>query len=319
MATGNYLEEILAKIELLNPAHAQKLKANAICLDMDYVARANDFYAQYERNLRQNGYDLDYGVDCYLTLLGDMATERMKFIRSGRYSSTTFDEVEKCYYDKPDVMCYHMHGLAIAQFLWFDQYERFTFFIDQLQKYRNQIQSYLEIGGGHGLYCYEALKILGPSVIFEWIDTSACSFELGKGIINNKRVNFLQKNVLEYASDSTFDFITMGEVLEHVEDPLSLLNKLKELLGNSGLAFISTPINAPMIDHIYLFNNVQEIRDMIQDSGMDIVQEKIVITEHVSQHYAEKFKVPVMFAALIHQKINRNGKRSGIKSASGNL
>lgn len=303
MATGNYLEEILVKIDSRNPAHALKLKANTEYLDVDYSARANDFYAQYERFLRLNGHDLDYGVDCYLSLLGDMAAERMHFIRSGRYSSTTFNEVEACYFDKPEVMCYHMHGLAVAQFLWFDQYERFVFFANQLQNHRDKVHSYLEIGGGHGLYCYEALKILDSSATFELIDTSACSIELSRGIINSERVNFLQKNVLEYASDSTFDFITMGEVLEHVEDPLSLLKKLRKLLGKSGFAFITTPVNAPMIDHIYLFNNVQEIRDIIQDARLGIVKEKIVITEQVSQRYAEKFKIPVMFAAIIQQKL----------------
>ena len=295
----NYLEEILAKIESQNPVHAQKLKANIANLGAYHVNRANDFYAQYDRVLRQNGYNLDYGVDCYLTMLGDMAEERMKFIISGRYSSSTFDEVEKCYYDKPEVMNYHMYGLAIAQFLWFDQYERFAFFSGQLQKYRNQVNKYLEIGGGHGLYTYEALKILDTSATFELIDTSACSIELSRGIINSERVNFLQKNVLEYASNSTFDFITMGEVLEHVEDPFVLLQKLKDLLGSTGKSFITTPVNAPMIDHIYLFNNVQEIRDIIQDAGLEIVKEKIIISEQVSQQYAEKFKIPVMYAALI--------------------
>lgn len=302
MDTGNYLEKILAKIELQNPAHAQKLKNNAKNLGLDYVVRANDFYAQYDRVLGQIGYNLDYGVKSYLTMLGDMAEERMKFIRSDRYSSSTFEEVDKCYYDKPEVMCYHMHGLALAQFLWFDQYERFIFFSDQLQKYRNQVNCYLEIGGGHGLYTYEALKILDSSATFDLIDSSACSIELSRGIINSVKVNFLQKNVLEYASDSTFDFITMGEVLEHVEDPFVLLQKLKELLGGTGMSFITTPVNAPMIDHIYLFNNVQEIRDIIQDARLGIVKEKIVITEQVSQRYAEKFKIPVMYAALIQQK-----------------
>jgi hypothetical protein len=57
-----------------------------------------------------------------------------------------------------------------------------------------------------------------------------------------------------------------------------------------------------MIDHIYLFNNVQEIRSVIQDAGLEILQEKIIITERVSQQYAEKFKIPVMFAALIQHK-----------------
>lgn len=302
MCYTNLIEGILAKIELQHPAHALKLKANTKYLGDDYLVKANDFYTQYLRFLHQNGSDLDFSVKCYLTMLGDMAEERIKFVRSGRYSCTSFDDVQKCYYDKPEVVCNHLHGLALAQFLWFDQYERFMFFVEQLHNYRGQVNNYLEIGGGHGLYCYEALKILDTAVIFELIDTSAYSIEFGKGIINSERVNFLQKNVLEYASDATFDFITVGEVLEHVEAPHVLLQKLKELLGRNGLAFVTTPVNAPMIDHIYLFNNVQEIRSVIQDAGLEILQEKIIITERVSQQYAEKFKIPVMFAALIQHK-----------------
>lgn len=91
-------------------------------------------------------------------------------------------------------------------------------------------------------------------------------------------------------------------MLEHVEEPIVLLQKLNDLMGNTGLSFITTPVNAPMIDHIYLFNNVQEIRDLILDAGLRFVKEKVVITEKVSQQYAEKFKIPVMYAALIQQQ-----------------
>lgn len=302
MSAPTYLEDILKRIESHDSAHAQKIKATTQNLGMDYLVRANDFYNRYDIVLKQKGYDLDYGVGCYLTMLRDMAEERIHFVRSGKYSSSTFEEVDHCYYDKPEVMSYHMHGLALAQFLWFDQYERFSFFADELHSYRNQVNRYLEIGGGHGLYTFQALKILSNSTTLELIDTSACSIELSRSIINSERVNFLQKNVLEYANDSTFDFITMGEVLEHVEEPIVLLQKLNDLMGNTGLSFITTPVNAPMIDHIYLFNNVQEIRDLILDAGLRVVKEKVVITEKVSQQYAEKFKIPVMYAALIQQQ-----------------
>ena len=298
----NYHDEILLKIELLNPLHAQKLRDNTSCLGDVYLARANDFYGQYNRFLSDNGYTFNFVVDCYLRMLDDMAHERIEFIRLGRYSSSTFKEIDKCYYSKSEVMCYHMHGLALAQFLWFDQYERFAFFTEMLLKHKSHLSSYLEIGGGHGLYCYEALKMLSQSASIEMIDISAYSIRLGKGIINNPRVNFLQKNVFDYSSDSTFDFVTLGEVLEHVENPLQLLIKLRKLIRNSGFAFISTPVNAPMIDHIYLFKDVQQIRDIINRAGLRIVEEKVVISEHVSQQYAEKFKIPVMFAAIINQK-----------------
>ena len=77
---------------------------------------------------------------------------------------------------------------------------------------------------------------------------------------------------------------------------------MSDLISDDGISYISTPVNAPMIDHIYLFNEVQEIRDMINLAGLEIIEEKVVISEHVSQQYAEKFKVPVMFAAFIKQK-----------------
>lgn len=51
-----------------------------------------------------------------------MLEERLAFIRKGTYSNTSFEEVEKNVYATPEVMSYHMHGLVLAQFLWFDQY-----------------------------------------------------------------------------------------------------------------------------------------------------------------------------------------------------
>lgn len=298
----NYIEEILIKLELKSPAHAKKIRLNTNYLNEKYVIRANDFYRRYESYLCRENTDLDFSIDCYLRMLEDMANERINFLRQGKYSSGSFQEVEKCIYTNPDIMCYHIHGLVLAQFLWFDQYERYSFFADKLAGYAKSAKNYLEIGGGHGLYCYTAIKRLPARVRFEVVDISDYSIHISKGIINEPKVNFITKNVLEYASNSTYDFITIGEVLEHLEDPLILLNKLSELISEDGISYVSTPVNSPMIDHIYLFNEVQEIREMIDLAGFEIIEEKVVISEHVSQQYADKFKVPIMFAAFIKQK-----------------
>jgi 2-polyprenyl-3-methyl-5-hydroxy-6-metoxy-1,4-benzoquinol methylase len=88
-------------------------------------------------------------------------------------------------------------------------------------------------------------------------------------------------------------------VLEHIEDPFILLKKITGLLGKNGICYITTPINAPMIDHIYLFNNEEEIRKLFNSAGLKILEEKIVISEKVSPKHAEKFKTPVMYAAFV--------------------
>ena len=292
------LELILNKIASKNPNHFSKLEAN-LALDNDYKITANNFFDKYLNYLNRNNIAIDFGIDCYLHMISDMLDERLKFIREGKYSNSSFDDVEKRIYGNPEIMTYHMHGLVLAQFLWFDQYERLLFFSKNLKKHHNNIQKYLEIGGGHGLYINEAISLLSESNQFDLVDISQSSLDLAKGIVDNNRINYYLKNIFDFSDDEKYDFITMGEVLEHVEDPLSLLQKIANLLSKDGVCYITTPINAPMIDHIYLFNNEDEIRDLFKKATFEIIEEKIVISEKITQNQASKHKVPVMYAAFI--------------------
>src|SRR5437773_1077380 len=84
----------------------------------------------------------------------------------------------------------------------------------------SQIKNYLEIGAGHGLYLSKALEILDKETNFSVVDISHTSIELAKNFIDDSRVTYNLANIFDFKIDSLFDFITMGEVLEHVEDPL---------------------------------------------------------------------------------------------------
>ena len=57
-----------------------------------------------------------------------------------------------------------------------------------------------------------------------------------------------------------------------------------------------------MIDHIYLFHNENEIREMLNEAGFTIIEERIVISEKITEKQAAKFKVPVMYAAFIKKQ-----------------
>ena len=293
------LDNILAKIRAKNPSHADKIETNINDLGPDFQKSAHTFFTRYNHYLVQKSLTLDFSVDCYLRMLEDMLDERYKFIRTGNYSNTSFDEVEKQIYDNPEIMDYHMHGLVLAQFLWFDQYERLLFFIENIKKYIPSAGKYLEIGGGHGLYIFEALNILPDMKQFDLVDISKSSLALAKGIINDDNIQFYLANIFDFKEDEKYDFINMGEVLEHVEQPLNLLKKAGDLLNKEGVLFITTPINAPMIDHIYLFNNKEEIRTLINQAGFTILLEKLVISEKMSSQKAAKLKVPVMYAAFL--------------------
>ena len=231
-----------------------------------------------------------------------MLEERLAFIRKGTYSNTSFEEVEENVYATPEVMSYHMHGLVLAQFLWFDQYERIRFFVDHIPKYFNSGKNYLEIGGGHGLYIYKALQLLPTNTTFDLVDISESSLKIAKGILDTDKVNYYLKNIFDFSNDDVYDFITIGEVLEHVENPKELLMKIGSHLSEDGVCYLTTPVNAPMIDHIYVFNEEQEIRDLLNDAGFEIIEEKIVISEKITAKKAIKYKVPIMYAAFIKKR-----------------
>ena len=298
----NYIEYLLSRIEGKNPSHFIKLKENLKDLGDDYFNLANPFYEKYEKYLKANQLTLDYGIDFYLKMIEAMLEERLAFIRKGTYSNTSFEEVEKNVYATPEVMSYHMHGLVLAQFLWFDQYERIKFFVDHITKYFNSGKNYLEIGGGHGLYIYKALQLLPTNTIFDLVDISESSLKIAKGILDTDKVNYYPKNIFDFSNDDVFDFITIGEVLEHVENPKELLMKIGSHLSEDGVCYLTTPVNAPMIDHIYLFNEEQEIRDLLNDAGFEIIEEKIVISEKITAKKAIKYKVPIMYAAFIKKR-----------------
>lgn len=57
--------------------------------------------------------------------------------------------------------------------------------------------------------------------------------------------------------DSSFDFINLSEVIEHVNDPEKVLSEVKRLLAPGGIAYISVPSRFSLRDphyHIYLIN-----------------------------------------------------------------
>lgn len=299
---NDILQEILDKITLKNPNHAAKLLSNINNLDDDYKDTANNFFNKYNDYLVNVNKTIDFGVDCYLHMIADMLEERFNFIRTGQYSNTSFDAVEKRVYGDPKIMDYHMHGLVLAQFLWFDQYDRILFFKQNLKKYNLKTTNYLEIGGGHGLYINEAVKLMPEISSFEMVDISQSSLDLAQGIVNSDKIKYYLKNIFDFSASEKYDFITMGEVLEHVEQPLELLKKASELLEEHGVFYITTPINAPMIDHIYLFNNELEIRTMIAEASFTIIEEKIVVSEKITKEKAAKQKVPVMYAAFLKKK-----------------
>ena len=87
--------------------------------------------------------------------------------------------------------------------------------------------------------------------------------------------------------------------MEHIEDPVKLLKKIYTLMTDDGKLFITTPTNAPAIDHIYLFQNADDIRAVIRAAGFEIRDELCFFSEDVSAEIAAKYKISMMYASVV--------------------
>lgn len=296
------LENIVETIVQSNPLHGKKLRKNLKKVDDEFYQEADRFLGKYQILLEQEGKDINYAIECYLQMLNDINYESIQFQTTGKYSSNSFEEVNNRVYGNPLIMEYYMHGLLLSQFLWLHHYEILKYFRKEINLYKEKAINYLEVGGGHGLYISEAIRLTEGKGNYNLLDISESSINISKRMLSFEKVNFILSDIHQYHPKEKFDFITMGEVLEHVENPIELLRSLKGLLNDDGRIFITTPTNAPTIDHIYLFHNKEEIREVINSSGFEIEDEIFVCSEDVPEEMAERLKISIMYGAIIKNK-----------------
>ena len=146
------------------------------------------------------------------------------------------------------------------------------FFIKNISNFKGNVNNYLEVGCGHGLFLLEAIKKFKKTTNFEIVDISKTSIEISKSIINflvkeKLKINYLLSDIFKVNLKKKFEFITLGEVLEHVDKPHELLKKIHGLIAENGEIFLSTCVDCPSIDHVFHFKSVKEIDDMIVSSG----------------------------------------------------
>jgi 2-polyprenyl-3-methyl-5-hydroxy-6-metoxy-1,4-benzoquinol methylase len=295
----NLVATICGKIAALDPIQGKRLKSNLGTYDYLYHLRAESFFRKYAAILAAQGKDLDYAIDCYLKMIADVDHETVGFLHTGKYSSSSFDEVNSRVYAQPGIMEYYMHGLILSQFLWKHHYLMFDYYISTLPQHVAGIHDCLEVGAGHGFYLAQTLETLRPDARMTVVDISETSIAMARAFAASDRIGFQLRDIFHFDSPKHYDFITLGEVLEHVEQPLDLLIKLKGLLSVNGILFFTTPTNAPAIDHLYLFRRVEEIRQLVKTAGFRILSERPIPSEDLPWEKADDRMIPILYGAFL--------------------
>jgi len=297
---------IINLISEQNPLQKKRINNFISSQDLDYWKYAEEICYRLSRTFLKNREEQIEAARSYNRMSMDFLREQIRFSKTGVYRLDNASSAEKDVYNNPEVMRYYMVGLFLSYLLWPNHFKILCFlrkYVDRLK----DIKRYIDIAPGHGLFAMEVIKKF-PEIMAVLLDISDTSIMMTNEIlsafgIKEKNFRFINGDFLSaHIDEKEFDFITMGEVLEHVNNAPDFLKRVNAILKKEGSVFMSTCANCPAIDHVYHFHNIEEIRDLIQDSGFSIVNDVALPAEAVSQEECQKRFITVNYCAILEKR-----------------
>jgi cyclopropane fatty-acyl-phospholipid synthase-like methyltransferase len=164
----------------------------------------------------------------------------------------------------------------MAHFLWPHHQQHVAFFDAAFLEPMSLVadQRFVEVGVGTGLYSRRLLEKL-PGATGLGVDISPASAAFAARHVEvfglSDRYEVVLQDVVAEPLDPC-DWLVCFEVLEHLEDPVTFLASLKGSLAPGGKAFVTAALNAAHVDHIYLYETVEDVIANLRDAGFDLEQ-----------------------------------------------
>ena len=117
--------------------------------------------------------------------------------------------------------------ISYLHYLW--SFVRFKQYFKIIMKEAIHKQSLLDLGCGHGVL----LRIARKEMSIKGVEQCPTLFLKG--------VPYTKSRIEDYKSKDKFDIINMKDVLEHIKDPVLVLNKVYSWLNDDGTLVISVP------------------------------------------------------------------------------
>jgi len=294
------IQELVTVVFEMNPSQEKFIKKN-IGLLTEREEKSLAQYIQYSLENKKSYQDL---AQAYLTIVEDTHREQMFFRRHLRYRNSTFAEVANSVYFNAEYMTKYMDGLALTLFLW-PNHLKMKRFYDKFFPINNR-GSYLEIGPGHGVYFMTAMQ-KGNFQSYLGIDISSASAQMTRDILGSKmfgdfsNYEIIEHDFLEWESDHTYDAIVMGEVLEHVEDPVAILSQIKKVASNDAFIFVTTCIDSPAVDHITHYTSMDHIGEHVKASGLNVKEYLLVPYGDLTLEESHENRLPVTVALVLEK------------------
>jgi len=278
MTNTEYLSKVLDTIETRDSLHAYSIRKGIKQGDnLDYLI---DVVCGY---FVEKEIPIEKLVNDYLLMIADIRSETALFLISGKYSCANQKEAFDKFYSNSEVMSYYMNGLLLSTILWRHHFDLLGFFMDNMDYYlRDKRINILDVGSGHGINSRIVADYEYDIDSFDVVDMSESSLEMAKSVISLNTVNYICIDAMIMKPKKKYDLIILGEILEHLDDPLSMLKKMRTLLNDDGVIWVTVPMNAPTIDHVYLFKSQNEVFDLIEDAGLITVDSTITHADNLT-------------------------------------
>lgn len=245
-------------------------------------------------------------VQNLLELDMDFLKSQVLFEKTGRYKYSTFKEVEENVFnaksdDQPEGVKY-LWGLYFSQMFWKTHWKVFDFYLKEFVKNNQEKGFCLEAPSGSGIFIAHFLANNK-----DWqgkaVDLSESAIDISKKILglmaSEEKFQVIKQDVYQYQPDIRFDRIICGEFLEHVEDPLGVLKKMESLLVDNGKIFLTVAVWAAASDHIYLYKNVDEVKNHIHQAGLTIDKELVAKVFEKDKDVPEQDEKAILYAAIL--------------------
>lgn len=164
----------------------------------------------------------------------------------------------------------------------------------------------LSLGLGRGNvanYLFNELNsILSSYTVLEGSPEMIKIFKENSNVANN--IDIIPTFFEEYEGNRKFDFIDMGFILEHVDDPGFIVRKFRDRLNTDGRIFISVPNarslhrlighSAGLLDDMYKLSeydlqlghqrlfDLQSVKELVHSSGLQVIRAEGLLLKPVT-------------------------------------